>query len=234
MTTDADVSGQPSGRIIGVVWLLYFVVSFLGAGITKGIVIPADAAATAANIVAHAGRYRAGFAADLIGNAIYLVLTALLYGLFRPVNRNLALVAAFFSLAGCIVQIVGELLRLVPVVLVAENHVAGAFTVAQLQAASILSIALYAHVFDISFTLFALFELVLGYLILESTFVPRAFGWVWMLAGLLWLTSLWPPLANTIRRVVLGIGGLAEIGLMLWLLVKGGNGSRENQPRGQE
>jgi hypothetical protein len=211
---------QPSGRTIGLVWLAYFVISSVGPAVTKGLIVPADAALTASNIIAHAGRYRAGFAIDLVGNAIYLALTALLYGLFRPVNRNLALIAAFFSLTGCIVQIVGELLRLVPVVLLTESHPSIAFSAAQLQTASVLAIALYNHVFDISFILFALFELVLGYLILMSRYVPKIFGWVWILSGAGWLMFLWPPLARSIWLVLIGFGALAEFGLVVWLLVK--------------
>ncbi|MFL5510114.1 MAG: DUF4386 domain-containing protein [Gemmatimonadaceae bacterium] len=223
-------SAQPSARTIGAVWLLYFVISSLGAVFTKGLIVPTDAALTATSILAHAGRYRAGFAFDLIGNAIYLALTALLYGLFRPVNRNLALIAVFFSLTGCIVQIFGELLRLVPVVLLTESHVAGAFTVAQMQAASVLSLAVYNHVYDISFILFALFELALGYLIVKSRYVPRVFGWIWMASGGGWLTFLWPPLARTIWPVLFGLGGLAELGLVAWLLVKGVNTQAREAP----
>jgi hypothetical protein len=40
-------------------------------------------------------------AANLIGSACYVVVTLILYDLLKPVNANLSLVAALFSLAGC-------------------------------------------------------------------------------------------------------------------------------------
>jgi len=39
--------------------------------------------------------------AGLIEYACYIVVTLLFYGLFKPVNRSLSLLAAFFSLVGC-------------------------------------------------------------------------------------------------------------------------------------
>jgi hypothetical protein len=43
-----------------------------------------------------------GLAANLIATAAYLAVTVLFYQIFKPVNRNLSLLAAFFSLLGII------------------------------------------------------------------------------------------------------------------------------------
>jgi hypothetical protein len=125
-----------------------------------------------------------------------------------------------FSLVGCTVQIMGELLRLAPTVVLANPQLASAFGAHQLQAAALLSVILYRSVFQISFVLFACFELVTGYLILKSTFLPKWLGWWWMAAGSIWLTFLWPPLATSIWPLLVAGGG-AELVLPVWLLVKG-------------
>ena len=46
-------------------------------------------------------RGRSGFVSGLIAGACYVAVTLLFYHLFKPVNRNLSLLAAFISLAGC-------------------------------------------------------------------------------------------------------------------------------------
>ena len=69
--------------------------------------------------------------------------------------------------------------------------------------------------------MFALFEVVLGYLILRSAFVPRVFGVLLMVAGCTWAMYFWPPLLNSIRSVALPFAGLAEIAFPVWLVVKG-------------
>jgi hypothetical protein len=220
-----EASSPPSPRVLGVVWLAYFLTGLLGAVLTRGIIISTDAAATANNILAHASLYRAGFAVDLASNLIYVALTALVYGLFRRVDRTLALVAAFFSLVGCTVQITGELLRLAPTVVLTNPQLASAFGAPQVQATALVGVLLYRTVFQISFVLFACFELATGFLILKSTFLPRWLGWWWIAAGTIWLTFLWPPLATSIWPLLVA-GGAAELALPLWLLAKGFDGSK--------
>jgi len=219
-TFPIDVSSQPSPRTIGWVWILYFLTGILGTLLTKGIVVPADAASTANNILAHANLYRAGFAVDLASNLIYVALTALVFAFFRRVNPTLALLAAFFSLVGCTVQIVGELLRLTPSVVLANPQLAHAFDAPQLQAAALLSLTLYKSVFYVSFVLFACFELVTGLLILRSGFLPRWLGWWWIAGGIGGLTFLWSPLATSIWPLLLAAGA-GEFVLPVWLLLKG-------------
>ena len=224
---------SPRARAIGVVWLLYFLVAPVAVFLSKGLVHPNDAAATANGIVAHESAYRAAVAVDLIGNAVYIALTALIYRLFARVNLGLSTMAAFFSLAGCGVQIFGGLLRLAPLVILKNASLQHAFAPNQLQAAALLSLELYRQVFDISFVLFGLFELVLGYLIYRSMFLPRLLG-IWLIGGGLGaLTFLWPPLAHALWYLILALGA-GEAALMLWLLVKGVDNSRWQESTGAE
>jgi len=219
----AEDSPQPNARTIGVVYLLYFLTAFSGAFLTKGLVVPGDAAATATGILAHGDLYRSGAAVGLIANAIYIAVTALFYGLFEPVNRSVSLLAAFFSLVGCAIQICAGILQLAPLVILGDSQLSSAFNMEQLQAATLLCLKLYSQAFSIALVLFALYDLFLGYLIFKSAFLPRILGVLLMLAGVGWLTFVWGPLATLLSSYVLPFGALAEILLMLWLLVKGVN-----------
>lgn len=46
-------------------------------------------------------RGRLGFVVILIATACYIAVTLLFYDIFKPVNKSLSLLAAFFSLVGC-------------------------------------------------------------------------------------------------------------------------------------
>ena len=70
------------------------------------------------------------------------------------------------------------------------------------------------------------FQILIGYLIFRSTFLPRILGALIALAGLGWLTFLWPPLAAYLLTYLEVLGILAEASLMLWLLVIGVNSQR--------
>jgi len=214
-------SPRPTARTIAVVYLLYFLTAPFGVFLMKGLVVPTDAVATAQNLLAHGTLYRSGWEIGLVANGLYIAVTALFYGLLAPVNRSLAMMMALFSVAGCIVQILGGMLQLAPLTMLGDNQLAGAFTVAQLQAAALLSYKLYPQIFNISFVLFAVFDFLLGYLIYKSTFLPRFIGVWFMVGGVACLLFLWPPLATGLRFVIIPIAGIAELVLMFWLLVKG-------------
>jgi hypothetical protein len=221
MQPDSHGSIDPKARTVGVVWLLYFFAAFSSALLAKGLVVAGDGATSAGNIQAHASLYQASLALDLAGNAIYLALSVMLYQLFKPVDSRGALLAACFGLAGCIVQMSGGLLRMVPLVLLGGTPLDGVFPVVQVQALALLALKLHAQVFSISLVLFALFDLLVGYLIVASTFLPGILGWLMIVAGAGWLTFFWPPLATALSAVVLPFGALAEMVVMVWLLVRG-------------
>jgi hypothetical protein len=93
-----EVPLRPGARITGVVYLLYFLTAVFAEFLVRGLVVSGDAAATANNILAHQPLYRLGLATALVATACYVAVTALFYDLFKPVNRSLSLLAAFFSL----------------------------------------------------------------------------------------------------------------------------------------
>ncbi len=73
-------------RMTGAVYLLYFITAIFAASLI--------------------GRVPVAYsdAASLVANALYVVVTILLYDIFKVVNRNLAAFAVVISVAGCVVQ----------------------------------------------------------------------------------------------------------------------------------
>jgi hypothetical protein len=68
---------------------------------------------------------------------------------------------------------------------------------------------------------FGPFCILIGYLIIRSTFLPRSLGALMVLAGVGWLVYLVPPVASHLSVYIEALGILAEGLLMLWLLVMG-------------
>jgi hypothetical protein len=68
-----------------------------------------------------------------------------------------------------------------------------------------------------------LYCVLLGLLILRSTFVPRYLGLFMVAAGLGWLTYLSTPFANYLSPYNMAFGVLGEVSVMLWLLIIGIN-----------
>jgi hypothetical protein len=127
----------------------------------------------------------------LAATICYVFVTWLFYEIFKPVNMNISLIAAIFSLAGCVF---------------------GVLSVFGLKPIPFNSLAF-----------FGVYCILIGYLILRSTFLPRILGVLMIFGGLGWLTFFYPPLAHALSPYNLAPGILGEGALTLWLLAKGVN-----------
>jgi hypothetical protein len=218
-----DANPRRMARAAGGFNLLMIVTGGFAVFARRGLIVRGDAVATAANIVAHEAAFRASFAGDLLVVVWYLAVTALFYELFKPVNRTVALIAAFCSLAGCIVQ--GVACLFAPTVVLGGASYLKVFTVEQLQALAYLFLKLYTQTYSIGLVFFAFYGLANGYLIFKSTFLPRFIGVLLAIAGLAWMIFLSPPLGEKLFPYLLA-SDLGELLLILWLVVFGVNAER--------
>ena len=181
-----------------------------------------DVAQAAANIIGHPTAIHIGFACDLLVTISYLVVTALLYELFIPVSRTLSRIAAYFGVAGCVIQSCAALFRIAPLTVLLAGQSAIGSKKDQVDTLAYLLFKLYAPAYSIALVFFAVFGVVIGYLAYKSTFLPRLIGGLMMLSGFGWLTFLWPPLAMLLwPKVQMALAALGEGSLMLWLLIAG-------------
>jgi Domain of unknown function (DUF4386) len=221
----AEVSPRLKARIAGLCYVLMLPTGGLAMFVRGRFVVKGDAAATAANILAHEPMFRLAFAGDLLVVAIYVLFTALMYDLLKPVNRSVSMLAAFFSLIGCATQAFACLFELAPLVVLGREQYLGVFKVEQLQSLAYLSLKLYSHAYGIGLVFFGFYNLVIGYLVFKSTFLPRTLGVLMAASCAVGMTFLWPPLAAKYFRYLL-VMDLGEALLVLWLLVMGVNAAR--------
>ena len=213
-------------RMGGFCWLMCFLTSIYPLIISGRLVVPRDAAATAANLLANEALFRSATAMLLVSTAFYIGATLFVYEVLKPVNRSLSLLAAFFSLVGCAVGALSCLFDFVPFVLLKGAPFLSAFTTEQLQGLTLAFLRVRAQANDIGLVFFGLHCLGVGYLILRSTFLPRIIGALMVLAGFGWLTFLSPPFAQSLAPFNMMPGAIGELSLTLWLLVKGVNVQR--------
>ena len=83
-----------------------------------------------------------------------------------------------------------------------------------------------------SLVFFGFYCLLIGYLIIRSTFLPRILGVLMVIAGVGWLMFLSPTLANHLSPYIFAPGILGEGVLTLWLLAMGVNARRWNEQAG--
>jgi len=226
--TDHTVGTSPrfKARAAGVCYLFNILTIMVAVFFFRGLIVSGDAAATGANVLAHAPLFRSGLAAEIISTAWSIAVATLLYGLLKPVNRDFSLLAAFFRLIACAIAAFSYLFQLAPFIVLGGASYLSAFKLEQLQALSLLFFKLHSQVMNISIVFFGFHFLLIGFLILKSTFLPRPLGVLWAFAGLGGLIFLAPPLATYLFRYIVAVGLLTEVSLTLWLLVMGVNVQR--------
>jgi hypothetical protein len=230
----AEESQLFKARAAGFFWLMTILTGMFAFLIGGRLVVPGDAATTATNITANETLYRLSFAANLVATACYLTVTLLIYVLLKPVNRNISLLGAFFSLTGCATGGVSCLLYLAPIGILSSTKYLSVFSVEQLQALALTFVTLSLQVNDIGLVFFGLHVLTVGYLIRRSTFLPRILGALLAVTGVCYLTNSFAdflslPFKAYLLPLVAAGGLLGEGSLTVWLLVKGVNIERWNE-----
>lgn len=214
------MTARYKARLAGIFYFLVFVTGVLSLP-ASALLVQGDAMATAANIYAHEPIYVSGFAALLINVVCYVVVTALFYRLFRVVSGTVSLTAALVSLVGCAVQASMCVLYIAPLTYLNGQTYLNVFTPVQLQSLAYVTIRLYSQGYDVGLVFFGFYCVLIGALIVRSTFIPKTFGILMVIAGLGWLTFLTPQLATAWQPWNLLPGVIGEGALTLWLLFKG-------------
>jgi len=210
-------------RWAGGLYLAYILASVLASRL--GHIGLSHAQTLRATISGDEAMFRLGLAAAL-GSALLFLLTAwALYALLRPVNEPLALLLLVLNAVGVAVQC-ASYLPLLAVLAQGESAVdVRALTGPQLDALAWLSVITHQTGFVTAQLFFSAWLFPLGWLVLRSGFLPRFLGWLLLLDGvavLVWFMQvLLAPGYPAISYPSWAVGFVAEVGLALWLLVRG-------------
>jgi len=195
-------------------------------------VVRGDASSTAANVLGSEGLFRLGFVADLVAILIFVASAVLLYDIFRPAGRRSALLFLVLVLMGAAFQALECIQDLAALVLLKGGAGMSALPSGQANALALLFLRLHASNYQLALLFIGCSSLMLGYLVLRSTFVPRIIGPLMMIDGLGYLTFsltsfLSPPSVTHIYPYVPFVTALLGEGtLFLWLIVKSVNAER--------
>lgn len=220
MTVHA-VEGSPrlQARVAGVCYLITIVAGVFAELFVRGaVLVPDDAAATAANITSHALLYRLGLGADLVMLIAYTAVTVLLYVLLEPVSRVLSLLAAFFSLIGIATLAVNSLTHVAPMLLLGGAPDLKAFDAKQLQALALFALKLHGRGYNIAGVFFGCYCVLIGWLAFRSGFFPRIVGVLMAAGGVSYLLSSFRLVPD-----ISVIGATGEVALTVFLIWKGVN-----------
>jgi hypothetical protein len=208
-------------RIAGGCYLVYILAMVLAD--VLGHIGRGDAQQIYQTLATDAWSFRLGLVVAFLSALLFLMTAWSLYVLLRPVDANLALLFLLLNAVGVAMQCASQL-PLVAVLLLGDGGMQ-AYSAAQREGLAYLAINTYRTSFVTAQLFFGTWLFPLGYLVYRSGFLPRLLGVLLLLDGvavMIWfLQALLLPAYHALSVPGLIVSFVAEVGLALWLLVRG-------------
>lgn len=215
------------GRCAGFLYLLSVITAPISLiYIPDKLFVHGNAAATAANLVAHEALFRTGMAVDLFDAALEVFLVLALYWLFKGIDKRTAVLMLILGavpvLGAYVVTVMSDAIALM---LARGADFLSAFDKPQRDALSMLFLRIDSQATLAVMLFWGLWLFPLGLLVYGSRSIPRFLG-VWLiLNGIAYVVQsfagfLWPQYEAALSNYLFPVQ-FGEVAFMLWLLIKG-------------
>lgn len=216
-------------KIARLAGLLYLLLSIPGAYaliyVPSVLIVRSDTAATAHNILASETLYRSGIAANLISQALFILVVLVLYRLLKAVDKMLAILMVIFAAVQIPLSFLAEVHHLAVLTILDSTGPAVVFSEAQRNAQVMMALDSYDNGILVDEIFMGLWLFPLGVLIFRSGFLPRFLAVLLFVAGLAYLAEsiswlLLPAYGHLISKFASPLRAL-ELAAPLWLLIMG-------------
>nr|WP_323780107.1 DUF4386 domain-containing protein [Amylibacter sp.] len=229
MSAFEDPTSRPYARLTGALYLM-----IAAAGGFSILYVPAtlnvagDTAATFTNIARHRGLFHAGLLGDLVMMMAEVMVSAMLYFMFRSANAALSLAASYARLM--MVAVMAAMLFFHAGSLALADGAVPLGSFSQEQRIELAGLMRYIHHAGVWIwqLFFCLHLTLLGTLVVRSGLYPRLIGIGLLVGGTGYLVDSIQMFAfpdqmvlETVKIILLSITTLSEIGFSLWLIARG-------------
>jgi len=219
-------SSKQTARIAGVLYLVNGVTGFFSIIYVPGkLIVSANAAATAQNILASERLFRLGIVSELICAVEFIFLLCVLYRLFVAVNKTHASLMVILGLAFVPFMCVNVLNEIAALTLLRGADFLSVLGQPQREAMAMLFLELHRYGYVIG-GIFGPWLFFFGLLVFKSGFLPRILGVLLIAACFGYLADCLTPLllpsyADLVGRIANIPLSLGEPSIILWLLIRG-------------
>ncbi|MCP5036828.1 MAG: DUF4386 domain-containing protein [Rhodobacteraceae bacterium] len=224
-----EIPAKTYARIAGALYLVIAVFGAFAIGYVPSVIIEAgNAPATASNLMDNLGLFRMGLISDIIVLLSEVVLTVMLYVMFKPVSPTLSLMAAWSRMAMVMVMSINLLINNMPAYLLNGANTLSGFDVTQVQTAAMVFFAAHDLGIYVWQLFFGMHLVALGYMIIKSDLFPRILGWMMLIGSFGYSVQGVAKIAgfenSVLSMAIIGLLTLVTIGELafaFWLLIKG-------------
>ena len=221
------ISQSKAARTAGILYFLTALIAPIGLMYVPGmLIVTGDAAATAERIRASEWLLRLGIGAELIPQIIAIFVVLALYRLFKPFDKNQAVLMVILGgLISIPIMFLSVLNEIAALILVSDADFLSVFSRRQLDALAYLFLRLHGQGLVLASIFWGLWLFPFGMLVIRSGFIPRVLGYLLMIAGIGYLASsfttlLLPQYGELVGQITMALY-FGELPIIFWLLIWG-------------
>jgi hypothetical protein len=214
-------------RIAGILYLAFGITGAFGIMyIPTGILVPADPAATANNILNNEGVLRLSIFSQMVSQTIFIFLVFTLYRLFRDVDLKNARLMVGLVLVSVPIAFLTTLNQIITLHILQGEYLLNVFDSMQRNALAMTFLNLSGDGMAMAQIFWGLWLFPFGLLVIKSGFIPRWIGYLLIAACFGYLAAstahfLFPKHVSLIAPFTAITGTVAEFSIIIWFLIKG-------------
>lgn len=220
---------KKTARLAGLLWFLSTATGGVGLlYMRSNVIVPGDAAATAANLMASEFLFRAAIVSSLVSQVFLFFLGLTLFCLFKAAHRGLATVVVASVMVTVAIAVVNTLNHFAALLVLSQADYLNVFDPAQRHAMAFTFLRLANSAGQGLLEIFwAPYYVSFGLLIIRSRMLPKILGILLMIMGFGFAINvfekfLFPQFYPALFSQFAMLGGaLGGIPTTLWLLIKG-------------
>ena len=215
------------GRFAGLLYLLTAIPNvFYLIYLPSVLIVPGDATATAGRIMASESLFRMGIVSELAGATIFIFVVLALQDLLKGVNEKYASLMVTFFVISVPISCVNVLNQIAVLRLLRGDSFLSVFDQRQLDALVMVFLNLHGYGTIVAQIFWGLWLFPFGVLVFKSGVLPRILGVLLIIGCFGYIAAsvtvlLFPASGHMVHELLIAPGGVAELSILLWLLIKG-------------
>jgi hypothetical protein len=226
-----QTQGKAYSQITGLLYLIIAIIGGFSIGYMPSVIIAeGNAVLTFQNLIDNQELFRWGIAGDIVVMVLEIVLTVMLYHLFKSFSTTGMTIATYSRLAMAIIMGVNLINYMIPAIIMTQPEYLSTFSSSELESLTLLFFK--AHKYgELAWQIFfAIHLFTLGYVIRKSRKIPKWLGILMLIGGIgyagdsfIQFTLMNSEILSILFSSLLVLAVITEFWFAFWLLIKGMN-----------
>ena len=224
-----QTQGKTYSKVAGLLYLIIAIVGGFSIGyMPSEIVAEGNSVLTFQNLLDHQELFRWGIAGDIVVMVLEVLLTVMLFQLFKSVSATGMTIATYSRLAMAVIMGMNLINYMIPAIIMTQPDYLNAFSSSELESLTLLFFQVHKYG-ELAWQIFFSVHLfTLGYVIRQSDKTPKWLGIIMLIGGIgyagdsfIQFTMINSEALIIVFSALLVLAVIAEFWFAFWLLIKG-------------